>query len=58
MDEMLEDIDHAYAIMDDILIAGRDIAHHDSVLGAVLHLAKTNNLKLNFEKVRVRKQQV
>ena len=31
MDEMLEDIDHAYAIMDDILIAGRDIAHHDSV---------------------------
>jgi len=33
MDEMLEDVDHAYAIMDDILIARRDIAHHDSVLG-------------------------
>ena len=58
MDEMLEDIDHAYAIMDDILIAGRDIAHHDSVLNEVLHRARTYNLKLNFEKVKVRKQQV
>ena len=58
MDEMLEDIDHAYAIMDDILIAGRDIAHHDSVLEAVLNRATTYNLKLNFKKVRVRKQQV
>ena len=27
MNEMLEGIDHAYAIMDDILVAGRDIAH-------------------------------
>ena len=58
MDEMLEGIDHAYAIMDDILIAGRDIPHHNSVLEAVLHRAKSYNLKLNFEKVRVRKQQV
>ncbi|PFX30265.1 Retrovirus-related Pol polyprotein [Stylophora pistillata] len=57
MDEMLEDIDHAYAIMDDILIAGHDIAHHDSVLEAVLNRARTYNLKLNFAKVRVRKQQ-
>ena len=55
---MLEDIDCAYAIMDDILITGHDIAHHDSVLEAVLHCTKTYNLKLNFEKVRVRKQQV
>ena len=58
MDEVLEDIDHAYTIMDDILIAGRDIAHHDSVLKEVLHRVRTYNLKLNFEKVRVRKQQV
>lgn len=58
MDEMLEDIDHPYTIMDDILIAGHDIAHHDSVLLAVLHHARTYNLKLNFGKVRVRKQQV
>ena len=44
MDEMLEDIDHAYAIMDNILIAGRDTAHHDSVLEAVLNRATTYNL--------------
>ena len=58
MDEMLEDIDHANAMMDDILIAGRVIAHHDSVLEAVLNRATTYNLKLNSEKVRVRKLQV
>ena len=58
LDEMLEGIDHAYAIMDDILVAGRDIAHHDSVLEKVLCRAKSYNLKLNFDKVRVRKQQV
>ena len=57
-DEILEDIGDAYAIIDDILIAGRDIAHHDSVLEAVLNRVTTYNLKLNFEKVRERKQQV
>ena len=58
MDEMLEGIDHAYAIMDDILVAERDISHHDSVLEKVLYRAKSYILKLNFDKVRVRKQQV
>ena len=58
MNEMLEGIDHAYAIMDDILVAGRDISHHDSVLEKVLFCAKSYNMKLNFDKVRVRKQQV
>ena len=58
MDEMLEGIHHAYAIMDDIVVAGRDISHHDSVLEKVLYRAKSYNLKLNFDKVRVRKQQV
>ena len=57
-DEILEGIDHAYAIMDDILVAGRDISHHDSVLEKVLYRAKSYNLKLNFDKVRVRIQQV
>ena len=56
--EILEDIDHIYAIMNDIWIAGCDIAHHDSVLEAVLHHARTYNPTLNFEKVRVQKQQV
>ena len=58
MNEMLEGIDHAYAIMDDILVAGWDIAHHDAVLNQVLQQAKSYNLKLNFDKVRVRKQEV
>ena len=55
MDEMLEGIDHAFAIMDDILITGRDTAHHDSVLEKELDRARSYNLKLNFEKVKVRK---
>ena len=58
MDETLEGIDHSYAIMDDILVAGHDISHYDSVLEKVLYHAKSYNLKLNFHKVRVRKQQV
>ena len=58
MDEMLEGKDHAYAIMDDILVAGLDISHHDSVLKKVLYRAKSYDLKPNFDKVRVRKQQV
>jgi len=41
-----------------ILVAGRDISHHDSVLEKVLYRAKSYNLKLNFDKVRVRKQQM
>jgi len=51
----LEDIDHAYAIMDNILITRRDIAYHDSVLEAELYRARTYSSKLNFEKVRVQK---
>ncbi|KAK2562371.1 Enzymatic polyprotein [Acropora cervicornis] len=45
MDEMLESIDHPFAIMDDILVTGRDIAHHDSVLVKVLDQAKRFNDK-------------
>ena len=44
--------------MDDILIAGRDTAHYDSVLEKVLDRARSYNIKLNFEKVKVQKQQV
>ena len=58
MDEMLEGIDHAYAIMDDTLVAGHDISHHDLVLEKVLYRAKSYNLELNFDKVTVRTQQV
>ena len=58
MDEMLEGIDHAYAVMDDILVAGHDISYNDLVLEEVLWRAKSYNPKLNFDKVTVRKQQV
>ena len=58
VNEMLEGIDHAYAIMDDILVAGRDIAHHDAVLHQVPQQVKSYNLKLNIDKVRVQKQEV
>ena len=45
MNEMLEGIDHASAIMDDLLVAGRDISHHDSVLEKVLYRAKNYRKK-------------
>ena len=41
---MLEGIDHAYAIMDDIIVAGPDIAHHDSVLEKVLYRPYSNDV--------------
>ena len=44
--------------MDDILGDVMLPTNHDSILQTVLHHAKSCNLRLNFEKVRVRKQQV
>jgi len=35
MDEMLLGIDYVYTILDDILIAGPEVAHHDLVLETV-----------------------
>ena len=46
MYDMLEGIDHAHAVMDDILVSGRDIAHHDAILNEVLDRAKDHILKL------------
>ena len=45
---MLERIDHAYAVM----VAGRNVDHHDAVLNEVLDRA------INFDKVKVQKQEV
>lgn len=45
-------------MLDDTQIAGRDIAHNDSVLEKLPHRAKSYSLKLNVEKFKVRKQQV
>ena len=58
MDDILEGVDNARTFMDGILVAGRDIALHDVVFNEVLARAKSHNLKLNFDKVKVRKQEV
>jgi len=58
MNEMLKGIDGAYAIIDAILIAGDDIAHHDVILRQVIGRAKEYNLKLNYDKCLIRQQRV
>ena len=58
MDTMLEDIEGARAVMDDVLIAGRDRKHHDEILEKVVRKATEWNLKLNFEKCQIRKTSV
>ena len=58
MDEMLENIDGAFAIMDDVLVAGRDLAHHDQILRKVIQRATLYNLKLNMQKLRIRQSEV
>ncbi|GFN74641.1 transposon ty3-i Gag-Pol polyprotein [Plakobranchus ocellatus] len=58
MDQMLEGIEGAFSMTDDILIAGRDQKHHDQILIKVLQRASKYNLKLNMEKVRIRQPSV
>ena len=58
MDQMLEGIAGAIAIMDDILIAGKDKAQHDAILKKVLERAASYNLKLNHEKCQLRQESV
>ena len=54
MDQMLEGIEGATAIMDDILIAGSNTEHHDAVLRQVIERATSYNLKLNHQKCLIR----
>ena len=58
MDQMLEGIEGAFAIMDDILIAGRDLDHNDRILRAVIERAIEYNLRLNYDKCKIRKTSV
>ena len=58
MDEMLEDIDGARAIMDDILIAGKTPQEHDRIMRKVVERATEWNLKLNFDKCQVKQPRV
>lgn len=45
MDQMLEGISGATAIMDDILIAGRDVEHHDQIFKKVIERATEAQLR-------------
>ena len=53
MDQMPDGIIGATAIMDDILIAGQDRDHHDSILKHIVERATSYNLKLNMQKCKV-----
>ena len=56
--EVLEDIDGAEAIVDDILVWGRDIQEHDARLKRVLDRVQDVNLKLNQKKCQIRKKEI
>ena len=51
MDDMLEGIEGARAIMDDILVAGSTEEKHDKILARVVARAAQHNLTLNFNKL-------
>ena len=48
----------AFAIINDILIAGRDIEHHEQILKQVIKSATEYNLKFYFDKCYVRRSSV
>ena len=54
----MADIPGCDAIVDDILIWGRNIKEHDATLKKVLDRCRINNLKLNEEKLEFRKSSV
>ena len=55
---MLEGITGAFAVIDDILIAGENVEEHDKILSKVLKKACDYNLRLNFDKVKIRQTEV
>lgn len=44
--------------MDDTLIGGRDVEHHDQIFRKVIERAIQYNLKLNYDKCEIRQPQV
>jgi hypothetical protein len=58
MSQVLEDIDGAEAIVDDILVWGKDIQEHDARLKKVLDRVQAVNLKLNQKKCQIRKEEI
>lgn len=58
MSRMVEDIDGAEVIVDDILVWGETLKEHDERLKKVLERAKDYNLKLSSEKCEFRRKEV
>ena len=58
MSHMLEDINGAEVIIDDILVWGSSVEEHDQRLRRVLNRAKEYNLKLSRQKCEERKTEV
>jgi hypothetical protein len=58
MDQMIEGIKGAFAVMDDILVAGRNVDEHDQILKQVVERATSYNLQLNPDKVHLRQSSI
>ncbi|XP_041369667.1 uncharacterized protein K02A2.6-like [Gigantopelta aegis] len=58
MDQMLEGISGATAVMDDILVAARTVEEHDIILRKVIDRTTQYNLKLNMDKCLIRRSEV
>ena len=58
MSQMVEDIDGSEAIMDDIVVWGKDQAEHDMCLKQVMGKAKARGLKFNKGKCKFRQNQI
>ena len=54
----MQGLDNVDAIMDDIIVYGRDMAEHDAKLAAVLHRVNEAGLKHNKEKCLFRQTQL
>ena len=58
MSELFEDVEGMKAIVDDLLIWGKDNDKHDARLEQVLNRACEVNLKFNAKKCRIRQEEV
>ena len=58
MSELFEDVEGVKAIVDDLLIWGKDDDEHDARLKQVLNRAREVNLKFNAKKCRIRHEEL
>ena len=58
VDDNFSDISGVIAVHDDIIIAGKDTAEHDSALKQLLESARSRKIKFNRSKVQRRVNQV